>query len=57
MLSQTKIAGKALDCGEASIYVLRCLLRCLVRMPDSLNFGLDESELRPISDRVAIYCM
>lgn len=29
----------------------------LVRMPDSLAFGVKESELRPISDRVAIYCM
>ena len=32
MPNQTKIAGKVLDCGEASIYVLHCAgYRCNLR--------------------------
>jgi len=49
MPNQKKIAGKVLDCGEASIYVLRCLLRCLLR-------GYLENSLIPGGFRSRIIC-
>jgi len=63
--SQVRFIGPSYDANLSEIeteiksifFAERSRKGVLVRMPDSTTFGVNDSELRPISDRVAVYCM